>query len=93
MHNVPVFQPAAEREQASLTAVYIVQIQKRINAVIESRRKAGEDLPPAPKTAIAGPEFFGFNQPEVGLLSCRFADGACDSSSYTYIYVCRDLNV
>ncbi|KAK9835596.1 hypothetical protein WJX74_003803 [Apatococcus lobatus] len=41
------------------------QIQKRINAVIESRRKAGEDLPPAPKTAIAGPEFFGFNQPEI----------------------------
>lgn len=45
----------------------VLQIQKRINAVIESRRKAGEDLPPAPKTAIAGPEFFGFNQPEVSL--------------------------
>ena len=44
-----------------------MQIQKRINSVIEARRKAGEDLPPAPKTAIAGPEFFGFNQPEVSL--------------------------
>ncbi|KAK9857596.1 hypothetical protein WJX84_011650 [Apatococcus fuscideae] len=41
------------------------QIQKRINSVIEARRKAGEDLPPPPKTAIAGPEFFGFNQPEI----------------------------
>lgn len=38
---------------------------KRINAEIEARRRAGEDLPPAPKTAIAGPEYFGFNQPEV----------------------------
>lgn len=49
----------------------MLQIQKRINAVIEARRKAGEDLPPAPKTAIAGPEFFGFNQPEVRLLCCN----------------------
>ncbi len=46
-----------------------VQIQKRINSVIEARRKAGEKLPPPPKTAIAGPEFFGFNQPEVCLSS------------------------
>ena len=38
---------------------------KRINGEIEARRRAGEDLPPAPKTAIAGPEYFGFNQPEV----------------------------
>lgn len=49
----------------------MLQIQKRINAVIESRRKAGEDLPPAPKTAIAGPEFFGFNQPEVRSPCCN----------------------
>jgi len=40
-------------------------VLKRINAEIEARRRAGEDLPPAPKTAIAGPEYFGFNQPEV----------------------------
>jgi hypothetical protein len=41
------------------------QVLKRINAVIESRRKAGEDLPPPPKTAIAGPEYFGLLQPEI----------------------------
>ncbi|KAK9839324.1 hypothetical protein WJX81_008143 [Elliptochloris bilobata] len=40
-------------------------VLKRINAEIEARRRAGEDLPPAPKTAIAGPEYFGFNQPEI----------------------------
>lgn len=37
-------------------------ILKRINAEIEARRKQGEDLPPPPKTAIAGPEYFGLNQ-------------------------------
>jgi len=40
-------------------------VLKRINAEIEARRAAGEDLPPPPKTAIAGPEYFGFCQPEV----------------------------
>ena len=48
---------------------------KRINAEIEARRAAGEDLPPPPKTAIAGPEYFGLNQPEVldpGLMHCLF---------------------
>ena len=43
-----------------------VQVLKRINGQIEARRAAGEDLPPPPKTAIAGPEYFGLNQPEVG---------------------------
>ena len=43
-----------------------MQILKRINSEIERRRKAGEDLPPAPKTAIAGPEYFGLCQPDVG---------------------------
>ena len=41
------------------------QVLKRINAEIEARRAAGEDLPPPPKTAIAGPEYFGLNQIEV----------------------------
>ncbi|GBF99740.1 hypothetical protein Rsub_12515 [Raphidocelis subcapitata] len=36
-------------------------ILKRIKGVIETRRAAGEALPPAPKTAIAGPEYFGLN--------------------------------
>ena len=40
-------------------------ILKRINSEIEARRKAGEDLPPPPKTAIAGPEYFGLNQPNI----------------------------
>ena len=40
-------------------------VQKRINGEIERRRAAGEDLPPAPKTAIAGTEYFGFNHDSV----------------------------
>ncbi len=40
-------------------------VLKRINAEIEARRAAGEDLPPPPRTAIAGPEYFGFNQPDI----------------------------
>ena len=41
------------------------QVLKRINAEIEGRRAAGEQLPPPPKTAIAGPEYFGLNQPDI----------------------------
>lgn len=55
-----------------------VQILKRINEEINRRRKAGEKLPPPPKTAIAGPEYFGFNQAEVTylpLLHCK--EGYC----------------
>jgi hypothetical protein len=37
------------------------QILKRINAVISARIAAGENLPPPPRTAIAGPEYFGLN--------------------------------
>lgn len=44
-----------------------IQVLKRINSEIQARRQAGENLPPPPKTAIAGPEYFGLNQPEVGL--------------------------
>jgi len=40
-------------------------VLRRINAVIQARIAEGEDLPPPPKTAIAGPEYFGFCQPEV----------------------------
>ena len=43
------------------------QILKRINAEIEAQRRAGVDLPPPPKTAIAGPEYFGFNQAGVSV--------------------------
>ena len=48
----------------SATACW-TQILKRINAEIERRRREGEDLPPPPKTAIAGPEYFGLNQEQV----------------------------
>ena len=46
-----------------------MQVLKRINSEIEARRNAGENLPPPPKTAIAGPEYFGLNQPEVNAAS------------------------
>jgi F/Y rich C-terminus len=52
--------------QASTESAWpAVQVLKRINAEIEARRSAGENLAPPPKTAIAGPEYFGLNQPEV----------------------------
>ncbi len=41
------------------------QVLRRIREEIDARRAAGEKLPAPPKTAIAGPEYFGFNQPEV----------------------------
>jgi hypothetical protein len=37
------------------------QILKRINAVITRRIAEGAALPPPPRTAIAGPEYFGLN--------------------------------
>ncbi|KAK9905576.1 hypothetical protein WJX75_002376 [Coccomyxa subellipsoidea] len=40
-------------------------VLSRINSEIEARRSAGEDLPPPPKTAIAGPEYFGLTHPEL----------------------------
>lgn len=40
-------------------------ILKRINEEIEAQRAEGADLPPPPKTAIAGPEYFGLNQGDV----------------------------
>eukprot|EP00798_Chlamydomonas_sp_ICE-L_P023727 gene23727-9280_t len=40
-------------------------VLRRINDAIVASRAAGADLPPPPKTAIAGPEYFGLNQPEV----------------------------
>ena len=43
----------------------LAQILRRINDEIEARRAEGQLLPPPPKTAIAGPEYFGLNQPEV----------------------------
>lgn len=61
-----------------------LQILKRINAEIEDRRAAGENLPPPPKTAIAGPEYFGFNQGEV--LPCL-------SASSMHCTFAADLNV
>ncbi len=56
---------ATNKRQDLQKAAMAAQVLKRINAEIEGRRRAGEDLPPPPKTAIAGPEYFGLNQPEV----------------------------
>jgi hypothetical protein len=60
-----------------------LQILKRINAEIEARRKAGEDLPPPPKTAIAGPEYFGLNQPNVGCGGGRWTLLLCSAQLCT----------
>ena len=35
------------------------------NSMLLRRRLAGEHLPPPPKTAIAGPEYFGLTHPQV----------------------------
>jgi hypothetical protein len=60
---------ALDRPQEPLTAKSCTGcwtgVLKRINGEIERRRAAGEDLPPPPRTAIAGPEYFGFNQPNI----------------------------
>lgn len=40
-------------------------VLKRINYEIMRRRKQGESLPPPPKTAIAGPEYFGLIQDDI----------------------------
>ena len=42
-----------------------MQVLKRINAKILSLIAAGHDLPPPPKTAISGPEYFGLCRSEV----------------------------
>ena len=44
-----------------LAVALLLQILKRINATIAQRIAAGENLPPPPRTAIAGPEYFGLN--------------------------------
>lgn len=41
--------------------MFFLQILKRINAEIQRRIEQGEALPPPPRTAIAGPEYFGLN--------------------------------
>ncbi|GMH41344.1 hypothetical protein BSKO_09254 [Bryopsis sp. KO-2023] len=40
-------------------------VLKRINSEITRRIKLGENLPPPPKTAIAGPEYFGLIQADI----------------------------
>ena len=54
---------AADRPEEPVTGksctMCWTKILKRINAAIEDRRAAGENLPKPPKTAIAGPEYFG----------------------------------
>ncbi len=43
-----------------------------------ARREAGEALPPPPKTAIAGPEYFGLTHPQVqAQIEALDPDGAC----------------
>ena len=50
---------------AACGAGWALQILKRINSVIQQRIAQGEKLPPPPRTAIAGPEYFGLNDPVV----------------------------
>jgi hypothetical protein len=55
------------------------QILKRINAVITQRIAAGEALPPPPRTAIAGPEYFGLNDAatQVGWVGLGWVGWVC----------------
>ncbi len=57
--------PPSDAPHLCVPAVSPRQILRRINDEIEARRSEGQDLPPPPKTAIAGPEYFGLNMPEV----------------------------
>ena len=56
--------PQEPLEGRSCTACW-TGILHRINSEINRRREAGEDLPPPPRTAIAGPEYFGLCHPEI----------------------------
>lgn len=56
--------PEEPLEGRSCTACW-TGILHRINGEINRRREAGEDLPPPPRTAIAGPEYFGLCHPEI----------------------------
>jgi len=50
----------------------------RINVEITRQIKEGVDLPPPPKTAIAGPEYFGLNIPDtVEMLEALDEDRYC----------------
>jgi hypothetical protein len=55
--------PAEPLEGKSATMCWSAVLARR-NGEIERRRAAGEDLPPPPKTAIPGPEYFGLYQAE-----------------------------
>ena len=56
--------PAEKLISKSCTGCWTL-VLKRINKEIDKRRAAGENLPPPPKTAIAGPEYFGLIQPDI----------------------------
>ncbi|KAK9799422.1 hypothetical protein WJX73_008139 [Symbiochloris irregularis] len=57
-------QPGAPLEAKSATGAWNA-VLARINASIEARRQAGDNLPPPPKTAIPGPEYFGLTHPAI----------------------------
>ncbi|KAK9824373.1 hypothetical protein WJX72_009819 [[Myrmecia] bisecta] len=56
--------PDAPLDAKSATGAWNA-VLNRINDVIETRRRGGEDLPPPPRTAIAGPEYFGLSHPVI----------------------------
>lgn len=60
---------AADRPEEAVTGKSCTscwtKIRARINAAIEVRRAAGEDLPPPPKTVVDGPQYFGLRSPAI----------------------------
>lgn len=69
--------PGEPLEGKSATACWKMVLD-RINDTISARISSGEDLPPPPKTAIAGPEYFGLNVLEtVAMLESLDPDKFC----------------
>lgn len=66
------------------------KVLKRINREIAQLIKKGENLPPPPKTAIAGPEYFGLVQTDiVEAIENLDPEHACDLYWWVSVFLLR----